>query len=477
MPPGRPPARRPWLLPVVAVCVVALIGASAAAYLVYGQVQRTFGTTVAGPGQTTPSKSVKAAAVTGPDVCSMLPKLEAERLVPEATVAKSSRDSEYTVNFSCNWVNRRISFGEFWRSREIDVKVDQHRGSGAKTGRAMAQNSYDIDYGGAKFGETAKPTQEKGEKDYVSAVKEIPGVGDAAFAQYTWRRSGTTLWYSFGTARARVQDMTIEVEYQASQQRKDAQILSNETTQSVTEANAIREATKVITHIAKGVAAWKAENPDVVAQPYKAATAAPSVAPTPTPTQLAAFPPACQAITEVATGLVPGPVTRARGMEAGDDTQTECRWLNLDAPAGDAVTRVRSVLITVHSFANRAGVADATAAKSFYSGRRGGDRNMAQSSFGGMETGKVVDLEGLGEQAYGKYLKTRRGEVSAGSGAVIVLQGATVVEIDYAGAERPKGQPANSPKARLLAEKEARAGALTVARAFMPELADKPIGS
>ncbi|MET8007958.1 hypothetical protein [Nonomuraea glycinis] len=477
-PPGRPPARRPWILPVVAVCVVVLIAGSAGAYLLYGQVQRTFGTPLGGGTQAppSPSKSVKAAAVTGPDVCTMLPKLEAERLVPEATVAKDSRDAEYTVNFSCNWTNRRISFGEFWRSREIDVKVAQHRGNGAKTGRTMAQNSYDIDYGGAKFGETAKPTAKKGEKDYVSAVKEVPGVGDAAYAQYTWRRSGTTLWYSFGTARARVQDMTIEVRYQASQQRKDAQVLSSETVQSVTEANAIREATKVITQIAKGVAAWKAEHPDVLAQPHKAATAKPSPAPTPSPTELAAFPPACQAVAGVATGLVPGPTTRTRRMEAGDDTQTECRWLNREIPVGQA-TRIRSVLITVHSFTNRAGVADATAAKSFYSSRRGSDRNIAQSSLGGLEFGKVFDLEGLGQQAYGKYVRTRRGEVSAGSGSVIVLQGAVVVEADYAGADRPKDEPANSPNAVLMAEKQARAGALTVARAFLPALADKPIGS
>lgn len=480
-PPGRSPARRPWILPVVAVCVVALIAGSAGAYLLYGQVQRTFGSPLGGQAQTSPSpspaKSVKAAAVTGPDVCAMLPKLEADRLVPEATVAKGSRDSEYTVDFSCNWANRRISFGEFWRSREIDVKVAQHRGDGAKTGRAMAQNSYDVDYGGAKYVETAKPTTKKGEKDYVSAVKEIPGVGDAAYAQYTWRRSGTVLWYSFGTAHARVQDLTIEVKYQASQQRKDAQILSNETVQSVTEANAIREATKVITHIAKGVAAWKAEYPNVLAQPYRAATATPSAAPTPSPTQLAAFPPACQAVTEVATGFVPGPTTRVRGMEVGADTQVECRWLNLDVPAGGKVTRVRSVLITVHSFANRAGVADATAAKSYYSGQRGGDKGIAQTSLGGLEFGKVLDLDGLGQQAYGKYVKTRRGEVSAGSASVTVLQGAVVVEVDYAGSERPEGEPANSPNARLLAEKQARAGALTVTRAFLKKLADKPIGS
>ncbi|WP_336216942.1 hypothetical protein [Nonomuraea sp. LPB2021202275-12-8] len=461
----------------MAVCLVVLVAGSAGAYLLYGQVSRTFGTPAAGQGETSPAKATKAAPVTGPDVCAMLPKEEAERLVPEATVAKASRDSEYTVNFSCNWTNQRISFGEFWRSREVDVKLAQHRGDGAKTGRAMAQNSFDIEYGSAKYGETAKPTPKKGDKDYVSAVKEIQGIGDGAFAQYTWRRSGTLLWYSYGTARARVHDMTIEVKYQASQQRKDAKILSNDSTQSVTEANAIREATTVIKHIAKGVAAWKARHPNVLAQPYKAVTAKPSAIPTPSPTQLVVYPPACQAITGVATRLVPAPTTRARGLEVGNDTQTECRWLNLDVPPGDKVTKVRSVLITVHSFTNRAGVADVTAARSFYAGKRGGSKDIAETSLDGLELGKVLDIKGVGEQAHGQYIKTRRGAVSAGSGSVMVRQGAVVVEVDYAGAERPKGEPTNSANTRLMAEREARAGALTVTRAFLVELAKKPIGS
>ncbi|MEU4231519.1 hypothetical protein AB0F17_45110 [Nonomuraea sp. NPDC026600] len=475
MPPGPPgppprPPRRSWILPVVAVAVVVLIAGGAGAYLVYGTVARS--TPSAG---TKPVKPPVSAAAAGLDVCSMLPKSEAERLVPQATVAKNSRDSDYTLSFTCNWVNRRISFGEYWRSREVDVRVEQHRGDGAKTGRTMAQNSYDLDYGSGKYAETAKPTPKKGEKEYISPIKDVPGIGDAAYAQYTWRRSGKLLWYSFGEAHARVDDMTIEVKYQADQQRKDALVLSNATTQSVTEANAIREAGGVLGHIAKGIAAWKAQHPNVLAQPDKAAvTTTPKPEATPSPTVLAVFPAACQGVTGPATRLVPSPTPRARGTEAGGDAQTECRWLNLDIPVGDAVKRIRSALITTHRFTNRAGVEDAPAARAYYTGQRGSRGITAGSSVGGITVSKLSEVKGLGEAAFSQYVQIMHGDTYAATGTVLLRQGATVIVVDYSGAERPKDEPANSPKVKLMADKEAHDGALSLAKAY---LAKKPIGS
>jgi hypothetical protein len=480
-PPGppRPPRRRPWLLPLLAAAAVVLVGGGASGYLVYGQLSRAGdpAPTRQQAGPTASQASAGAAAVDGPDVCAMLPKEEADRLVPGATVVKGSRQHPSVTTFTCNWVNQRISYGEFWRNREVDVKIGQHLGDGAKTGRAMAQSSYEFDYGGAKYRETARPTPKKGEKERISPVTDIPGVGDGAYAQYTWRRSGQLLWYSFGQAYARVHDMTIEVKYQAGQQRKDAQILSNQTTQSITEENAIREVTGLIKHFAKGVADWKAKHPNVVAQPYPTVTSTPQAAPTPTPTELKIFPAACESITRAATALVPEPETRARGTETGNDTQTECRWLNRDAPGVAGKTRVRSVLITVHSFTNRAGVADKTAAGSYYSTQRGQDNSTENSSFSGIVFGDVRDVEGLGEAAYGRYVQTRRGDVHAGSGSVTARQGSLVVVVDYAGADRPEGKPADAPEAEMLPEKEARDGALTMAKAFLAALAQKPIGS
>ncbi|MFG3440582.1 hypothetical protein ACGF0J_25285 [Nonomuraea sp. NPDC047897] len=471
--PSGPRKRRGWVLPVAAAAVVLAIAGAAGAYLVSGRTPAGTGTVAK------PPASVPATPVQGPDVCAMLSDATTDRLVPGATVSGTSRDTEYTVNFDCNWTNRRISFGDYWRSREVDVKVRQHKGQGAKTGRSMAQNSYEVGYSGAKFRATAKPSAkssaEPGDKDYTSPVTDIPGVGDGAFAQYVWRRSGTVLWYSYGEAHARVGDMTIEVKYQASQQRKDAAVLTNKTTQSVSEENAVREVTALVGEAAKGVTAWKARHPGVLAVPRGQVSSSPTAQPTSSP-RVVAFPPACKAVEPVASRLVPNPTPRARAGGAGGDAQTECRWLNLDAPAGDDVTRIRSVLITTHRFTNRAGAPDVGAARGYFAKERGGDTGMEGGALGGITWGKVIDLKDLGEAAYGHYIKYRRMDVHSGSASVVMRRGAVVVSVDYSGAERPKGEPANSPKVRLMPEKEARAGALTVARAYLAELAKEPTG-
>ncbi|MFI6596958.1 hypothetical protein ACIBHX_11925 [Nonomuraea sp. NPDC050536] len=473
-PPGSQKRRRPWVLPLVAVVVVVLLAGGAGAFLLYGKAAFR---KQAQPAQSRPTaQAAGQQSAPGPDVCAMLPQAEADRLVPRAAVAKDSRDSEYTIDFHCNWQNQRISFGEFWRSREIDVTIAQHKGDGAKTGRAMAQNSYEVDYTQGKYVETAKPKPEKGEREYVSPVKDVAGVGDSAFAQYTWRRSGKLLWYSFGTAQARVGDITIEVKFQAGQQRKDAQLLSNQSTQSISEANAIREVTGLAGYFAKGAAAWQAAHPDALAQPEKAGTSTPTATPEATPTTLSAFPPACQAVASTVDGLVPGATTRVRGLEEGADTQIECRWLNPNISSGDR-KRIRSVLVTVHQFANRAGDADEGAAKGFYTEKLGGAGNMAGSSIGGVTWGRTVALKDLGDQAFSQYIAYRKGDVFNGATSVTVRKAAIVIQVDFAGAEGPKDQPANSAKIQLLSQKDADAGALAMTKAMLDALLKKPVGS
>ncbi|WP_043638389.1 hypothetical protein [Nonomuraea candida] len=476
----RPPSpKRPaWLMPTLAAALVVLVAAAGVgAYFVYGRGAGTGTTPVAGPSSSPPAQR-SAADAAAPDVCGMLPAAEVDRLVPDATIARSARNGDYTIDFRCNWINQRISYGDFWRSREIDVKVAQHRGEGAKTGRAVAQNAYELDYRHGKYRETAKPSLDPGEKEYLSPVKDLPGVGDSAFAQYTWRRDDKLLWYAFGTARARVGDMTIEVRYQAGQQRKDAQILTNESAQAITEENAIREVSGLIGHVAKGVAAWQAQHPDVLAkvEPSAAATVSPSPRATPSPTVLASFPADCAAVTETATRLVPEPVTRARGTTVGADSQTECRWLNRELPGGEGITKIRSALITVHRFTNRAGAVDEPAAKAFYATGYGRARNTAESSIGGVTWGKLTRTEGLGDEAYRQYVKSRSGEVSAGSGSVIIRTGAVVVEVDYSGHQRPAAEATDSPKVVLIPEKEAMDGALTLAKAYLAALGGQPAG-
>ncbi|WP_344483303.1 hypothetical protein [Nonomuraea monospora] len=470
--PQPPSPRRPaWLLPTLAAALVVLVAAGGVgAYFLYGGVSG--GPAPSGTRSSSPAQQPGAAAAP-PDVCAMLPKEEIERLVPGATVANSSRDGDYTVNFGCNWINQRISFGEFWRSREIDVKVEQHKGEGVKTGRAMAQTSYEMEYRGGKYGETAKPSLDPDEKEYVSQVKDVPGVGDAAFAQYTWRRDGKLLWYAYGTAYARVGDMTIKVRFQASQQRKDAEILSNESTKAVTEENAIREVSGLIGHFAKGVAAWQAQHPGVLAkaQPTAAATVSPTATATPSPTVLASFPADCQAVTETAAKLVPEPTTRARGTSVGDDNQTECRWLNRELSGGPGIIKIRSALITVHRFTNRAGEVDEPAAKAYYASAYGRTKNTAKSSMGGITWGAVIDVKGMGDQAYQQYVETEGREISASSGSVTIREGSFVVTVDFSGHQRPEDEAVNSPKVELMPQKEAMTGSLTLARAYMEKLA------
>ncbi|PZG05940.1 hypothetical protein C1J01_42930 [Nonomuraea aridisoli] len=472
-----PKTRPTWLLPSLAALFVVLIAATGVgAYLLSGGDARSDAPPAAGEDPAPAGSAVTP--VTVPDVCAMLPKDEADRLVPDATVSKSSRENENTVDFSCNWVNRRISFGEFWRDREIDVRISQHKGDGAKTGRAMAQSSYEIDYSGARYGATAKPSLEPDEKQQISQVKDIPGVGDGAFAQYTWRRDDM-LWYAYGTAYARVGDMTMEVKFQASQQRKDAEILSNETTQAITEENAIREVSGLVEHFAKGVADWQAEHPNVLAKPEAtpSATTSPTPRATPSPTVLASFPAECAAMSETATRLVPEPTTRARGNVVGNDNQTECRWLNRELSGGAGITKIRSALVTVHRFTNRAGAIDEPAARAFYVGQFGSAKNTAESSIGRITWGKLTEVDGLGDQAYRQFTQIRQGEVSASSGSIVMRKGAIVVQVDYSGHQRPEGEATNSPEVELMTEKEAMEGAHSLASAYMRVLNAQTTGS
>lgn len=457
-PPQPPPAprRASWVLPaVVGTAAVVLVAGGTGGYLLYTN---------------SPAPAKRASpppTAAPPDPCAMVPDTEAERLAPGATVTRSSRDAEYNVVWSCRWVNDRISYGEFWRSREIEVKVLQHKGERNKTGRSIAQRSQESDLRFFTYKATAKQTPEPGEKTYYSKVTELPGVGDGGFAQYTWSRSGTVHWYAFGEGRARVGDMTIEVKYQAGQQRKDAGVLTNKTARAVTEENAVREVKVLLGHMAKGVAGWQAEHPGVLAAVGSEATSSPTPEPTPSPTVKSALPAWCRSVTPVAARLVPSPATRARETGTSAVGEDECRWLNLDIPADGGVTRLRSVLVTAHTFTNRAGGQDVSAAKGRFSSERGSAKSMASTSLGGYSWGRISDLKGLGDEAFTQYLKDVKNVVHSGGQTLVVRSGSRMFVIGFSGAERLDGEPTNSPKVTLMPEKESAAGALEVARAVL----------
>ncbi|MEV2266226.1 hypothetical protein [Nonomuraea africana] len=481
--PPPPPRRRAWVLPTVAAGVaVVLVGGTAGAYLLYGRPASSDEPAKPTPatGAPTPPATTQPAAAATLDVCSMLPTAEADRLVPQATVDKRSRDAQYAVYSYCTWTNRRISHGEYWRSRQISVNIAQYRPSGPKTGRAEAQAMHESELGFYTFKAKNEPTDEKkepGEKDYHSQVKHYPGVGDSAYGQYTWRRD-KMLWYSFGEGRARVDDMIIQVKYEASQQRKDAEFLSAESTQSISEENALREVGVLLTHLAKGAAAWKAAHPGELAQvapsPTQTSTPTPATKPTPSasPTVVAQLPPACRRIAPAMTKLVPGATERARAGTADGAKETECRWLNLKVPSGKDRRRILSAMVTIQVFTNRAGAGDPAAAKSSYATKLGSAQSTANSQLGGLSWGKIEKLDDLGDDAYVQYWTDRQNAVFNGSGDVLVRMGPALIRASFSGAELGVDEPTNSPKVKLLGEKEAREGALTVARAIVASLSE-----
>jgi hypothetical protein len=452
----RRQARRPgWLVPVAAAVAVVLAGGVTGGYVLLSREEEP------APAPAPPAKAVAL------DVCTMIPKEETERLVPEAVLTSSSREltGGGARTFTCGWKNDRISHNEYWRSREIEVDVQQHPGKGAKTGRAVAQQMYESGHLSARYAESAKPSVKKGEKSYYSPVKQLPGVGDGAYAQYTFHRDDV-LWYSFGEAKARVGDMTVEIRFQAGQQPKEATMLTNKGMASITEENAIREVSGLAVHVAKGVAAWQAGNPDLLAELRPSATVSPGRAAEAGPTPLAAFPPLCQGVRPLALRLVPGGEPRARGLRAGGDEQTECRWMSKKIPAPGGGTKVRSAFVVVHRFTNRAGADDTGAAKGFYSEQRGAP----ELEVNGISLGEKRDLAGLGEAAYRQYRTVRSGLLRTGTGIVTFRKGAVVVEAEFIGADIPKGEALTTPKAVLLREDEAHDGALALAKAFLDGL-------
>ncbi|MEU4719765.1 hypothetical protein AB0G06_09015 [Nonomuraea dietziae] len=476
-PPSPPPRRRAWVLPAVAAGVaVVLVGGAAGAYLLYGRPASSDAPAkpTAGTDAPTPPAATQPAAAAVLDVCAMLPVAEVDRLVPQAAVAKRSREAGFAVYSYCDLSNRRISHGEFWRSREIKASIAQHRGEGPKTGRAQAQSLYDSELGFFTYKAKNEPTDEKkdpGEKNYNSAVKHYPGVGDGAFGQYTWSRD-KALWYSYGEGRARVGDMIIEVRYQASQQRKDAEFLTSEGTQSVSEENALREVGVLLTHLAKGAAAWKAAHPGELAkaEPSPSQTPTPTPSPSASPTVVAQLPVTCRRMSPAMMKLVPGATERAKAGTSGGAQETECRWLNLNIPAGKGKRKIRSAMVTIQLFANRAGAADSAAAKSQYSTSLGNAQSTENSALGGIRFGKIEKLGDLGDEAYLQYWVDKKNTVFNGSGDVLVRVGPALVRASFAGAELGVDEATNSPKVKVLGEKEAREGVLTVARAIVDSL-------
>nr|BFE82843.1 hypothetical protein GCM10020093_054440 [Planobispora longispora] len=266
------------------------------------------------------------------------------------------RDEFSYIAWSCTWSNPSLSFGEYRRNRKITVEVTQHHARESDSADTVSRRQYGIELSSSQF-RAANPT-----KDAYYAMAKLDGIGEEAHARYTWYK-GNSIPSAFGEGFARVGDVTVKVEYEASQERKDSPLFTSKGRTLVTEKNAMREVKLLLGQAAESVAAWRQ------GRPYARATLDPTptpTGPTPTPTPVAIdFPKTCEAVTPVATELVPGAKSNAERTRDGGKTIVSCRWNNREIPAQDGFG-LRTVFISFTTFTNRSGAPDTGAAKHYY---------------------------------------------------------------------------------------------------------------
>ncbi|MEV4454771.1 hypothetical protein [Microbispora sp. NPDC049633] len=452
------PARRGWVLPVVAVVTVLVVAGGTFAFM---SVRQT-GTTPRAAGSPVPSQAAKSASAAPvaatADVCSMLDPDEAERLVPRADVDSSTSDNRDStlvsyVRWQCRWANRNISYKDVTRSREITVNVSKYEALGTTTAVDAAKIQYKGELSQYKYGATHSD-----EERYYSAVQEYQGVGDQAAAQYHWTREDDKYWYSFGQGVGRVGDVVFQVKYEASQKKKEADLFSNETTQSITEENALREVKGLLGQLAKSVTAWQAGKP----LPYHARPK-PSPSSSPSPTRIP-LPKACVSLESLAATLVPQTEGAAVRGKEGNSTVTQCQWWNDKLPLGGGKVRWRNLRVAVHSFW------DAESARYYLIDQRSKTKFTASSEIGGIRWGKVEKLTGFGQEAFGQAIRQRTDTAQGNRYEIYALDGKNVIWVLLSGSDRPENTPINASDSVLMDPKEAEAGAKSVAKALLGAL-------
>ncbi|MEV0974940.1 hypothetical protein [Microtetraspora glauca] len=463
--------RRGWVVPVVATVTALTATGAVAAFVVLRSEE--------GPGRGADKRAAGAASpartsVAPPDACAMPKQATVERLVPQATATRDTwdrQDASGYITWICTLRNDNFSFGEYIRSRSIEVKLTRYDADGELTALRVARNFYDAELTSGKYAETHSTRE-----NYSSKVRTLPGVGEEAFARYTWARDAKSNKYSFGQGIGRVGNIVIQVKYQAGQQRKDAPILSMEGAQGVTEENALREVSGILGEVAVSVAAWRDAGGATAPVDSTASSAAPtpaaspSAAPSASPSAIA-LPAECSTASPVALRYAPDATPKATQTQDGASTTVECAWLNRDLAAG-AKARMRGMFVTVQRFTNRVGAEDPKGAKNQFVDQRAKGRKWAGSGItDSLFWYRSTDVTGLGDAAFRQYRTNRTPTVHAGIGQVTALYGPVVVTVEFYGADRPKGAPLNSRKSRLMGGKESLAGAMAVARAMSEALA------
>ncbi|WP_062429892.1 hypothetical protein [Herbidospora daliensis] len=463
-PPG-PPSRNKWLWPLIAAVVVLVV---AGGTFVFFQTtgEETPQTPPPPKAGATPEASGAAPPAAGDgakgtdfDVCAMLDPEQTERLVPAAKIdmrMSDERDGNLVsyVRWTCEWTNRNISFGEFNRQRQITVNVARYEAIGDTT----ADKAASIQFDGEKrqYDYTASVSNEE---RYYSKPAVFTGIGQAAVAQYQWTREDDYR-YAFGTGMGRVGNITFDVKYEASQQHKEANVLTNDTKQSITEENAIREVKALLTQLAQSAEAWYAKKP----LPF-AGKARPSPTPTASPSPVKiALPPNCVAMNATAAKLVPQTEGLAQSLTEGKAKLTECQWWNDAMPVEGGKVRWRNLRIGIREFPN------AEMARFYLVDERGKSRGTAGSKIGGIQWSKIQKIPGLGTDNYGQAIRQQTETAYSGAYEVKVMQDTFVVTVLFGGADRPAGTEINNTGAVLMALPEAAAGAKEMAKGLLATL-------
>ncbi|TKK78790.1 hypothetical protein FDA94_37020 [Herbidospora galbida] len=464
-PPG-PPTRNKWLWPLIAAVVVLVVAGGTFVFFQTTGGEDTPQTAPPPKAGASPEASGAAPPAAGDDpkgtdfdVCAMLDPEQTERLVPAAKIdmrMSDERDGNLVsyVRWTCEWTNRNISFGEFNRQRQITVNVARYEAIGDTT----ADKAASIQFDGEKrqYDYTASVSNEE---RYYSKPEVFTGIGQAAVAQYQWTREDDYR-YAFGTGMGRVGNITFDVKYEASQQHKEADVLTNDTKQSITEENAIREVKALLTQLAQSAEAWYAKKP----LPF-AGKARPSPTPTASPSPVKiALPPNCVAMNPTAAKLVPQTGGLAQSLTEGKAKLTECQWWNDAMPVEGGKVRWRNLRIGIREFPN------AEMARFYLVDERGKSRGTAGSKIGGIQWSKIQKIPGLGTDNYGQAIRQQTETAYSGAYEVKVMQDKYVVTVLFGGADRPAGTEINNTGAVLMPLPEAAAGAKEMAKGLLATL-------
>ncbi|GIH78581.1 hypothetical protein [Planobispora longispora] len=447
--------RRRWLAPAVAGATALAVAGGVVAY------------TVSRPGTGTAPASSAASATPAahspddpPDVCSMISASEAERLAPRAVIDRTASDDSSATAWKCRWRGDLLP-GENGSAGEIEIEVKRYKKTG-ESAEVVAARKYAF----AVQGDQSLAT--RSHKEFVDApVRRFSGIGDSAHGQYSRSRTGSG--YDVAKGSSRVGDVIVGVQYRPG--GSPAPPLPRGDIPPAAERAALREAESLLRQVSESVTDWRAGRPYArpatpAATPAPTGTPAPAATPTPVPVDFAAN---CAKFGLAAARLVPDPKTGASRTVLSDRTVVDCWWENADLPASRGL-RLRNVSISVLTFTNRAGNPDPEGARRHYEERR--DRALRRARDGvdreypGISFTEVTDLPGTDDPAYVQYRRHRAAELQVGVAGVLVVVGGSVIEVSYAGSERPRGAGIGSARSVLMPEREARAAVAPLARAI-----------